>query len=118
MKNIEHAQAAVVAIWANSEPDVNICRSASAAISSAIGGKFSSDVVSVTQVDMMTTSGYSFDAFRVVLKYTDGDTQKVSLICVFPASAGADTRREILITLIRAINNEWPVAEKKEAEGE
>ena len=117
MKNLENAQAAVVAIWANNEPDVTICKSASTAISIATGPD-DSHALSIRQVDMATAAGYSFDAFSVVRKYTDGDTQKVSLLAIFPPLASADIRREILISLIRAINNEWPVAEKKEAEGE
>ena len=114
MKN-EHAQAAVVAIWANSEPDITLCTNAGTAISIATGPDDSHEL-SVQKVELKTEEGDFFDAFRVVRKYEDGDTQKVSLLAVFPAASTALFRQEILIALIRAIK--WPVAEKKEAEGE
>ena len=117
MKNIEHAQAALVAIWANSEPDIHICNNAGTAISIATGPD-TEHAISVKQVELKTDGGLLFDAFRVERKYTDGDTQKVSLLATFPAHATTIARREILIALIRAIDAEWPTAETKEAEGE
>lgn len=117
MKNLENAQAAVVAIWANSEPDITICTNAGTAIAIATGPDDSHEI-SIRQVELNTDGGDLFDAFRVERKYADGDTQKVSLLAVFPAAATALSRREILVALIRAISKEWPTAEKKEAEGE
>lgn len=117
MKNLENAQAAVVAIWENSEPYITICTNAGTAIAIATGTDDQHEL-SIRQVEMNTDGGYLFDAFRVERKYADGDTQKVSLLAVFPAAATALSRREILVALIRDISNEWPTAEKKEAEGE
>jgi hypothetical protein len=117
MKNLENAQAAVVTIWANSEPDINIFNNAGTAVSIATGPDDDRNIY-IKQVEMNTDGGLLFDAFRVERRYSDGETQKVSLVAFFPSTANALSRREILVALIRAISNEWPKAEKKEAEGE
>ena len=117
MKNLENAQAALVSIWANTEPDIHIFSNAGTAVSIATGPDDDRSIY-IKQVEMNTDGGLLFDAFRVERKYADGDTQKVSLIAFFPATADALSRREILVALIRAISKEWPTAEKKEAEGE
>ena len=117
MKNLENAQAALVAIWANSEPDITICSNAGTAVSLATGPDDGRNVY-VKQMELTTDRGNAFDAFRVERRYSDGDTQKVSLVAIFPTTATAIGRREILVALIRAISDEWPKAEKKEAEGE
>lgn len=118
MKNIEHAQAALVSVWKNSEPDITLCTNAGTAISIAAGPDYEHDNC-IKQVEMNTDGGLLFDAFRVERRYADGDTQKVSLIAFFHSTANAIERREILVALIRAISKEWPKAEgDTEAEGE